>query len=210
MTQPSQRRYVFYFAQLLKEKIYFPLVRTIKAITVNKLNTSNSDAIRPYFEIYFGNGDKISFTNKTSYSNQKKIMPNGTDLLTITDTKFGLMITGDATLKIYNNLLLSTKKLGRISFNTAFLTCDQTELVFKIKEIDPDNLVKKKKIPKDFEIQIKFGQLCGCMNRETPINICKSCSEILVNELADWKEITMILEVKFILIIFFCLFFIIF
>ncbi len=195
VTQPSQKRYVYYFAQLLKEKIYFPLVRTIKAITINKIISKNSEALKPYFEIYLGNGDKIFYTNKTSYLDQKKIFSNNTDLITITDTNFALITTGDLTIKIYNNGMMSSKKLGRISFNTAFLTADQTSLVFKITEIDPDNLAKSKKIPKDFEIHVKFGILCDCQNRELPINPCSSCCDLLLNELTDWKEINLILEV---------------
>ena len=91
--------------------------------------------------------------------------------------------------------MMSSKKLGRIAFNTAFLNIDQTILVFKINEIDPDNLVKNKKIPKDFEIHVKFGILCDCVNREPPINLCASCMDLTINELADWKEINFILEV---------------
>jgi phosphatidylinositol-3,4,5-trisphosphate 3-phosphatase and dual-specificity protein phosphatase PTEN len=195
VTQPSQKRYVYYFAQLLKEKIYFPLVRSIKAISINKFVSKNSDSLKPYFEIYLGNSDKIFYTNKTSYLDQKKIFSNNTDLITITDTSFALVASGDLTIKLYNNGMISAKKLGRISFNTAFLAPDQTTLVFKITEIDPDNLAKNKKIPKDFEIRVKFGILCDCYNRELPINLCSSCCDILANELSDWKEINLVLEV---------------
>lgn len=196
VTQPSQKRYVYYFAQLLKEKIYFPLVRSIKAISINKFVSKSSDSLKPYFEIYLGNSDKIFFTNKTNYLDQKKIFSNNTDLITITDTSFALVTSGDLTVKLYNNGMISAKKLGRISFNTAFLSSDQTTLVFKIAEIDPDNLAKNKKIPKDFEIIVKFGILCDCNNRELPIDLCSNCSDILANELSDWKEINSVLEVN--------------
>jgi phosphatidylinositol-3,4,5-trisphosphate 3-phosphatase/dual-specificity protein phosphatase PTEN len=60
VTQPSQKRYVYYFYQLLQETIYFPLVRTIKAIYINKMPNKNSEGtIRPFFEIYFGNKDQV-------------------------------------------------------------------------------------------------------------------------------------------------------
>jgi hypothetical protein len=48
--------------------------------------------------------------------------------------------------------MFSAKKLGRIAFNTAFLDKDQDTLIFSIHEVDPDNLVKKKSIPKEFSI----------------------------------------------------------
>ena len=60
VTQPSQKRYVYYFHQLLKERIYFPLVRTLKSIYINKIPNKNSEgSIRPFFEIYFGNKDQV-------------------------------------------------------------------------------------------------------------------------------------------------------
>jgi phosphatidylinositol-3,4,5-trisphosphate 3-phosphatase/dual-specificity protein phosphatase PTEN len=196
VTQPSQKRYVYYFSKLIKQKIYFPLVRTIKSIAINKIPSKNSEGtIKPYFEIYLGNNDKVSYTNKSGYLDQKKIFSNNNDLIAITDNNFELTVSGDATLKIYNNGMLSSKKLGRISFNTAFLELDEKILLFKLHEIDPDNLVKNKKIPRDFEIHVKFGRVCDCQNRELPINLCNNCTTLLMEELSDWKEIHIILDV---------------
>ena len=145
VTQPSQRRYVYYFAQMLKEKIYFPYVRNIKAILMSKITGKNSDTFKPYFEIYRCNGDKVSYTNKTSYGDQKKVFPNqNSNIVTITDHNFNHIIYGDLTIKIYNNLILSTKKLGRIAFNTAYLDSNQTSLIFNIDDVDPDNIKTKK------------------------------------------------------------------
>jgi phosphatidylinositol-3,4,5-trisphosphate 3-phosphatase/dual-specificity protein phosphatase PTEN len=198
VTQPSQKRYVHYFAQLLKEKIYFPLVRTLKAISVHKLIKKNSETIKPYFEIYLGNGEKLFYTSKTSYLDQKKIFSNNTDLITITDSNFGILVAGDLTIKLYNHGMLSSKKLGRIAFNTAFLENDQNILTFKVEQIDPDNLARKKKVPKEYEIRLKFGALCDCSNLKENFKLCNTCSEILINELSDWKEIRNIIEVRLI------------
>jgi phosphatidylinositol-3,4,5-trisphosphate 3-phosphatase/dual-specificity protein phosphatase PTEN len=196
VTQPSQKRYVYYFDKLLKEKFYFPLVRNIKAISINKIPAKSSEGtIRPYFEIYLGNSDKVSYSNKSGFLDQKKIFANNNDLITITDNNFALTVSGDITIKIYNNGMLSTKKIGRISFNTAFLDLENVNLVFKLNEIDPDNLSRNKKIPKDFEIHVKFAKICECQNRELPINLCNNCNELLNNELVDWKEIHVILDV---------------
>lgn len=95
----------------------------------------------------------MSITNKTTYLNQKKIYTNNTlDSIAITDTDFQLTVTGDVTIKIYNNEMLSQKKLGRISFNTAFFDFEDNFITFKINEIDPDNLSRNKNIPSDFAI----------------------------------------------------------
>jgi hypothetical protein len=117
-------------------------------------------------------------------------------LISITDSNFILPVNGDITLKIYNNTMLSTKKIGRVSFNTAFLQLEQTSLKFNLKEIDPDNLSRNKNIAKDFEIHIKFGSLCDCQNRELPIKLCSFCAQLLKNELKDWEEINEIIKVN--------------
>ena len=104
---------------------------------------------------------------------------------------------------MYNNKKFSNKKLGRIAFNTGFLENDQKwfynrnfrEIIFNLAEIDPDNLVKKKKIPKDFQIKIKFNRICECNNRASPINICEHCGQFINKELTCWLDIQTILDV---------------
>jgi hypothetical protein len=105
-------------------------------------------------------------------------------------------VTGDITLKIYNNTMLSTKKIGRVSFNTAFLNLDQQSLIFQLKEIDPDNLSRNKNIAKDFEIHVSFGSLCECQNRELQLKLCNTCTQLLKKELKDWEEINEIINVN--------------
>lgn len=96
-------------------------------------------------------------TNKTTYSNQKKIYANNThEPIAITDTDFQLTVSGDITIKLYNNKLLSVKKIGRIAFNTAFFDPETKFITFNLSEIDPDNLAKKKSIPKDFKIIVFY------------------------------------------------------
>ncbi len=181
---------------MLKEKIYFPLVRTIKEISINKIPNKSESTIKPYFEVYLGNSDKLFYTNRKGYLEQKKIFANNSDLITITDNDYCLSVSGDLTIKIYNNEMLSSKKIGRIAFNTAFLDPDQTTLAFKLTQIDPDNLVRKKNIPKDFEIYIKFGSLCECKNKEVNFSLCGICKENLSSEIIDWKVINSIIEVN--------------
>jgi phosphatidylinositol-3,4,5-trisphosphate 3-phosphatase/dual-specificity protein phosphatase PTEN len=63
VTQPSQKRYVYYFERLLKEKIFFPYFISITDISVNKFPHNKDDALRPYMEIYLENNDKVNNIN---------------------------------------------------------------------------------------------------------------------------------------------------
>lgn len=90
---------------------------------------------------------------------------------------------------------MTSKKLGRIAFNTAFINPNQSLLTFKLNEIDPDNLSKNKKISKNFEIHVKLGSSCDCSNTISPIKLCSNCAELLNEQIKDWKEIISILEV---------------
>ena len=70
------------------------------------------------------------------------------------------------------------------------------EIVFKLSEIDPDRLIRSKKIPNDFEIKIKFVRICNCNNREYPINICEMCSKFVQKNVNSWQFIQSILDVS--------------
>lgn len=197
VTQPSQRRYVYYFSKLLSERIHFPLVRSIVSITVNKPPQKLLDrTLKPFFEIYLGNSDLLSFSNKCSYFEQKKIFANAVDKITITDSDFILPVCGDLTIKIYNNKLMSSKQIGRIAFNTAFINEETNCLIFKVREIDPDKLAKTPGISKEFEFVIKFVKHCECANHEPDSEICDKCREFLKDQIDDWRFINKIIDVS--------------
>ncbi len=174
----------------------FPYVRCITGIQIKKFSRNNYDNkyIRPYFTFFLRNSDKESYTSKTNYFVQKKFLVSD-DSSYITDENFSYIMSGDITIKIYMNGLLSTKQLGRISFNTAFLERDQTEINFKLNEIDPDNLLRNKKVPQDYEINVQIKKMCDCENTNTII--CQNCLDFLTknNELKDWEEIRKVLEI---------------
>lgn len=65
----------------------------------------------------------------------------------------------------------------------------------KLSEIDPEKLRKNKKIPKDFEIKIKFVRLCECKNRVFPVSTCEVCTKFVEKHLQSYQEIHNLLEV---------------
>ena len=197
VTQPSQKKYVRYFYQMLVGNYEFPYVRCITGIQIKKFSRSsyNNKYITPYFGFFLRNSAQESYSTKTNYFLQKKFLVTD-DSVFITEDNFSYTIAGDITIKIYMNGLLSTKQLGRISFNTAFLEREQTEIKFKLNEIDPIGLLKNKKVPKDYEINVLFKKMiCDCQNTGDR-KICQNCLDFLTknNEIKDWEEIRNILQ----------------
>jgi hypothetical protein len=181
--------------------MYFPLRRNITSIIVNKPPQKLlNNTLKPFFEIYFGNSNVLSYTNKSGYFDQTKIFANEADRICITDSDFVLPVCGDLTIKLYNNKLMSTKKIGRIAFNTAFISEETNIMIFKVREIDPDILQITPGIPKDFEFIIKFNKDCECSNKINDLNLCEKCVKFLDKEIFDWREINNIIDVILFLI----------
>jgi len=195
VTQPSQKRYVYYFEKMLKEKLYFPYALSIKDISISKIPFENSKSFRPYIEIYLNNGSNCSFTSKLDFSDQKKIFSNNAPSISVTNQDFAYNFCGDITIKLFHHKRLSVKKIARTAFNTAFFGDTQEVLIFKLNEIDPDNLAKKG-YPLDFEIQIKLARLCNCSNKVLPkvLPVCEVCSKYNSKEANDWNTIHNILD----------------
>ena len=59
--QPSQKRYIYYFEQAMKEKIYFPYLISIVDVALSKYPLKKADAIKPYIEIWVD--DKVRLFN---------------------------------------------------------------------------------------------------------------------------------------------------
>ena len=191
VTQPSQRRYVEYFYNLLtKTKRYYPYRINIKSIMIKNFDKTNRNGqyISPYCDFYVNNSDKITSTTKENYFNNKTVMVMN-DTACITDKHFSYEVAGDFTIKISINDMFFVKKLGKISFNTAFLEPDQTEIVFHANEVDPENLSRKKKVPNTYKIILNIEKLCDCDNTKTPI--CSECKSFLEenNILFVWNRI---------------------
>ena len=201
VTQPSQKKYVGYFYSLLKERRYFPYICYLKSITLNKLYKSENYpnlSIPLYFEYYPKNSDKLGWSSKTSYTEQKmsKLI---NDQLSLEDCQFGYCFCGDVAIKIYKRGLFSDKLLGKVSFNTAFLDKNTNELTFNLDEIDPDNLKKNKNIPKDYSITLELTKFCECDNKNNVNLLSSKCRDYLMysGELYDWEKILKIIDYNY-------------
>lgn len=156
VTQPSQKRYVHFMHYILTNKVFLPQVTIIDDIYfVCPPSLEEEGFIKPYFEICLNNTDKVYYSNKKSYNDQKKIytdVAKQNQNINISNLDEKIKIAGDFTINIYHNRILKEKLLGRVSFNTALLNKNDSFIEFPINQIDPDNLINKKNYTKDFKI----------------------------------------------------------
>ncbi len=75
--------------------------------------------------------------------------------MNICENKFFMTVCGDLTIKFYENQMFKEKKIGRVSFNTAFLPKSESSFKFKIDEIDPDSLQSDKNYDPEFEVTVR-------------------------------------------------------
>lgn len=198
VTQPGQVRYINYFFKMLKEKVYFPLKKTLKSVQIIEVPLKDKvGEIKPYIEVYLDNSDTILFHNRLSYFDQPKFNYTEGAQITASPSNFNLEVIGDLTIKIFCQFLMSNKLIGMVSFNTAFSLPSDKKIEFEKHEIDPDSLMKKSYISPNYKIIVEIDSECQCDNRSLPIRLCDDCKEKLKLEIKGWRIIHNIIEVSF-------------
>ena len=120
-------------------------------------------------------------------------------MIQITDKAFNVEVVGDVTVKLYNKRnFKKDSKIGRVSFNTAFLNPNEDCFIkFCLKDIDPDNLVNNPKVPREFEIIVKYKFKKICDNDEcSRDNFCDVCLKhgTIENDVKEWNEVMQIIH----------------
>ena len=68
--------------------------------------------------------------------------------------------------------------------------------MFNANEVDPENLLRKKKVPSEYKIILNIEKCYDCENTKTPISICKKCKDFLESSkiLLVWEKIIRIIN----------------
>ena len=195
ISQPNQKRYINYFHNiLLKEKIYFPMrIRIISFELKNMYEVYDKGYY--YIEIWDCKKDEmiiydISPNNYVTDIKNKSVLLKVENILTQEQY-------GDIVIKIYYKENFFNEKLGKFSFNTAFLDLDfdddeDDKIFFNKYEIDPDNLLNMKKVPENYQIIVNYKKLCiDCPTKDLE-DYCKDCKSFINNNkhlYDNWNEI---------------------
>lgn len=176
VSQPCQKRYVNYFYNLLSKKLMnFPY--RIKIVSI---------IIKNMYEIYHQGYYLVEIHDFRSKEYREiDVSPNNYEIDSENKTLVLKMENlleydqyGDIIIKICYNEMFFVKKLGKISFNTAFLPKNEDEIIFHSNEIDPDTILNSNyKFSEDYEIQINFKKLCNSCPFKKPNYFCQECTK---------------------------------
>ena len=153
VTIPSQKRYVNYFEQILKEKMPHPILFKKKKIIKIRMFTlpTFGKGIIPYFKIK-NNGFQYISENKRNDTKKEEL----TGLVDY-DIENGFLVTGDVKIIFYRNKFLKNEKIFKLWFNTNFIPNDCNIYQFKKEEIDKACKDKKcKYYSESFKLEIHF------------------------------------------------------
>lgn len=195
VTQPSQVRYISYFASILSSQIKSPLIVQLDKINIKTASHYLGLTTKPIFNLK--SNDKTIYTNKKS-SRDRQITLHDLwlqETLYEIDTIQGeLFLQGDIQGFFNHWGLLKIKKLCRFTFNTAFIE-NSMELHFSKSQLDPDIFKNSKKVHDTFEIILNFKQFCQCkvsMDFKDRCNKCKMLTN--PNEQEKWMIIKEAIE----------------
>lgn len=190
VTQPSQLRYINYFAQIMHNNIKYPKIVSIERIITKTLPHCSGNSSKLIFTI--SENDKTIFSSQAKdRDKQLSLSDNWEDetIHEILNFKEKRMIQGDITCTLTHWGLIKIKKICRFTFNTAFIP-ESLELKFDKHELDPDNFKNSRKASEKFFVNIQFQKSCPC-TAEIPFEQrCAFCNVYLKKcEKEKWDEI---------------------
>lgn len=194
VTQPSQIRYVRYFARILQGQVRAPLCRILRQVVLHRAPKMSSSGCRPFIEMYYED-QLIKTTKETTRERNIRLVDDWTEdrqhVIPITPH---LILKGDVLFKLYHWSRLGCTKICRLAINTAFISPDNTITLNK-HEIDPHSLHKSRKIAEDFRLQLVFREMCECDASMEFEDRCRFCMETMgIAEISRWDSVHSIIR----------------
>ena len=150
VTVPSQIRYVFYFEQILRNKIPHPIV--FKKLRIRKIRLVTIPA---FSKVTFVIENKVDKKNNVFDYNKKEILEENSGFVDFEVGDEGFVVCGDVKILFYTFAMFGGKeKIFKIWFNTNFVPKDD---VLEIKKDLIDKACKDKKCKKfkhNFKIEV--------------------------------------------------------
>lgn len=195
VTQPSQIRYIYYFAQVLNEGIRSPNILQLKSVRIQTAPHYSNDSCRPVFELQQQN--RLVFSNKKNTRDRQPVIIDNwgnVQVHEIVSVNSEFLLQGDTHCFLYHWGTLNLKKICRFSFSTAF-SSPGTTIIFNKQEVDPDKFKDNKQVSEDFSIFIEFDKKkCDCLSTLLISQRCEICNSTLeFNEKQKWVNIQHIL-----------------
>ena len=150
VTVPSQIRYVFYFEQILRNKIPHPIA--FKKLRIRKIRLVTIPA---FSKVTFVIENKVDKKNNVFDYNKKEILEENAGFVDFEVGDEGFVVCGDVKILFYTFAMFGGKeKIFKIWFNTNFVPKDD---VLEIKKDLIDKACKDKKCKKfkhNFKIEV--------------------------------------------------------
>jgi len=193
VTQPSQRRYVYYFWKVLCGEVKGPLLKLFSKVIFHTAPHMKNHTCRPFLTISYNDVEIYSTKESTRNRNLKLrdewARPQDHYLL----IRSSLEVKGDLQFRLFHWGRMGDCKICRFAINTAFIPRDDVYTLRK-EELDPDCFVKSSKVSDAFCLHLVFQSLCRCTADLDLADRCAMCRESLgLEELRRWESVQAIL-----------------
>jgi phosphatidylinositol-3,4,5-trisphosphate 3-phosphatase/dual-specificity protein phosphatase PTEN len=184
VTQPSQVRYVYYFASIFSGNVKSPNLLYLENISLKTFPHIGGNGCRLVFEMI--QKDRLVYSNKKASRDRQNYFQDDWEmkkmhLLETVQSK--VLIQGDLQCNL-TSWGFKMRKICRFTFNTAFVD-DSLEVQFNKRALDPDSFRKSRDVDEDFCVFLRFSKVCQCsshMSLAERCESCESCSNLMEKE----------------------------
>jgi len=166
-------------------------LKKLARIEINTIPRNTGTIIEPCVEIMKGENYEMIWTNNPHYVfKDKKQQPDGyvfrsykankdtkmvIDISSEAANQNGVTLCGDIFFRFVNSK--NKKQICRCAINTSFVDPETNTYRLDKKSVDPDSIIKSKEFDNDFQVILKFEDVCQTCTAQTPLGqLCQSCT----------------------------------